>query len=243
MIHHLYRPLGLALLLTTMMGCSDEIAEPFQLDHARILAIRLDPAVLPPESTAALDVLFTDSSARPRLATPEQIDVSLPPELDRAELRTVLRRSRDGWRIDSPDTATLLAVRAALGTADNDPVLLPIEIEIRSEDGPLYAQKLVAFGAVATNPAPPQLRVQNGNVDDMARIPLADDVALEVQSAGETISYRWFSSLGEMRRYTQPQATISLDAADRGRSGYLAVVARTSAGGVSWKIVTFEVTD
>lgn len=55
------------------------------------------------------------------------------------------------------------------------------------------------------------------------------------------ISYRWFASFGEVRHYTQPLATISAEAEDRGMTGSLLVVARTPAGGVSWKLVAVTV--
>ncbi len=60
---------ALAALAALLSACGDEVAEPYQLGHPRLLAIRTEPAVLPPGSEARLDALFTDGSAPPRLAT------------------------------------------------------------------------------------------------------------------------------------------------------------------------------
>ena len=70
------------------------------------------------------------------------------------------------------------------------------------------------------------------------------ETSLEVTTGDELSAVRWFSSTGALRRYTQPTAWFSADDANAdddagpGASpGHLAVVLRTAAGGVSWRVL------
>lgn len=253
----------LAALASLAAGCADDIAEPYELGHARLLAIRTEPAVLPPSSAtapseASLDVLFTDGvAAAPRLATAAELTLALPAALDRPELRALLERRADGWHLRAPDEATLQAARAELALPEGAPVSLPIEVTVTPADGaaaPLHAQKLVTFGTFVGNPEPPRLHISDQPVpsalEARVAIPHGAEVALRAELPAEAlagppddVTYRWFSTFGELRYYTQPLALISAEADERDHTGGILVVARTPAGGVSWKFVATEVTD
>lgn len=240
---------ALAVLSTLCSGCADDVAEPYHLTHPRVLAIRTEPAVIPASATARLDVLFTDGAAPPRLATPDELTFSLPAELDRPELRGLVAREAEAWVVRSPDEATLAAARAELSLPDGAPIPLPIDVAIRpatATQTPLLAQKGLTFGTIVGNPEPPVLTLSDQQITDGVRIPHGAELALAAavplaEPSGE-ITYRWFASFGELRRYTQPLALITAESDERG-PGSLLVIARTPAGGVSWKLVAAEVTD
>jgi hypothetical protein len=249
---------ALAAASALCTGCADDVAEPYQLTHPRVLAIRAEPAVIPAGTTARLDVLFTDGAAPPRLATTEELTFTLPPELDQPALAGLLAREPQGWVVRSPDEATLAAARAQLELPAGAPVPLPIDVAVDGASHspnaePLLAQKIVSFGTIVGNPEPPVLTLDDQQITDGVRIPHGAELALSAampaaatdsplaEPAGE-ITYRWFASFGELRRYTQPLALLTAESDERG-PGSLLVIARTAAGGVSWTLVAAEVTE
>ena len=253
---------ALAAATALCTGCADDVAEPYQLSHPRVLAIRAEPAVIPAGATARLDVLFSDGASPPRLATAEELTFTLPPELEELQLGPqlagLLVREPQGWVVRSPDEATLAAARAQLELPAGAAVPLPIDVAVDgasdSPDAePLLAQKIVSFGTIVGNPEPPVLTLDDQQITDGVRIPHGAELSLSAavpaaatdsplaEPPGE-ITYRWFASFGELRRYTQPLALITAESDERG-PGSLLVIARTAAGGVSWTLVAAEVTD
>jgi hypothetical protein len=217
-------------------GCED-VPQAFDLDHARIMAIRAEPPALAPEATAAIDVLFTDSTIEPRVAAPDAIEIRLPAEA--AAFADYLVRTADGWRLTAPDAATIDTIRASLGLAAGDPLAVPLELELATADGPLTAVKLVAIGAAAANPAAPAIMIDG---TPGAAVQTGIDAALAASpTAGDDHVYRWFSSVGELDGFTRPTATLSPEIEPPRTTGHLAVVVRDAAGGVAWTIVPVAV--
>jgi hypothetical protein len=218
-------------------GCED-VPQAFDLDHARIMAIRAEPPALAPEATAAIDVLFTDSSIEPRVAAPDAITIRLPAEA--AAFADYLVRTADGWRLTAPDAATIDAIRASLGLAADDPLAVPLEFELATADGPLTAVKLVTIGATAANPAAPAIMIDG--TPGAAAVQTGIDAELAASpTAGDDHVYRWFSSVGELDGFTRPTATLSPELEPPRTTGHLAVVVRDAAGGVAWTIVPIAV--
>lgn len=221
-------------LLPLLASCADDVAQPYQLDHARILAVRTDLAQLGPLDRSALEVLFTDSSAAPTLASPTQLEVRLAPELDelaRPELAPLLVSSSDGWAVQAPDAATLDQARAALGLPAGQPLPLPLTLRVRTADGVLEAQKVVLLGTRLPNPQPPQLALEERAAGQDS------ELSLEALAMPAEASVRWFAWPGELSSYTQPAATWTLSPSER-PDARLAVVVRTPDGGVTWQVRT-----
>lgn len=231
-------------------GCADDVAEPYQLTHPRVLAIRTEPAAIPAEGEARLEVLFTDGVSPPRLAAPGELEVRLSPAVP-AELASLLSREADGWRVRAPDEATLDLARAQLGLASEAAVPLPLELdlELSSESASLMAQKVVPLGTFVGNPEAPQIIIGDQPAAAETAVPIGSEISLRASLEGaeaggedtggpagplDDVTYRWFSSAGELRRYTQPLALLETSAAEAGALATLVVVARTPAGGVSW---------
>jgi hypothetical protein len=61
----------LVILFVVACNSSDD---PFELDHARVLAVRAEPAHVMPGTPTCLDVLAADDSGRVVVATPDSID-------------------------------------------------------------------------------------------------------------------------------------------------------------------------
>lgn len=226
--------LGAALAAATLGACADDVAQPYELDHARVLAVRTDPAQLGPGDRGVLEVLTTDAAAAPRLARADELEVSLAPELDRPELsglQGLLVSSPEGWAVHAPDAATLARARAALGLAAEAAVPLPLQLRVHGVDGVLEAQKVVLLGARAPNPPPPEIVIS-----ERAATAGETERALEISAMPSGASARWFAWPGELASYTRPAATWTLSAQERAAAGLVAVVVRTADGGVAWRV-------
>lgn len=222
------------LSLALLAACADDVAQPYQLDHARILAVRTDLAQLGPLDRSTLEVLVTDSTAAPYLASPAQLEVRLAPELARPELAPLLVASPDGWAVHAPDAATLAQARLALGLPAEEPLPLPLSLRVHTSDGILEAQKVVLLGAHLPNPPPPELSLAERAVG------LDTELSLEALAMPADASVRWFAWPGELTSYTQPSATWTLSPDERAQAR-LALVLRTPDGGVAWQVRTLPI--
>lgn len=113
-------------LLLLLVGCAD-VAEPYELEHARVMAVVVTPPGLAAGETARVELLITDE-AGPRIADPFEVELASPLGLE-------MKRDDDGWTI----------------TADGRDAIVGFEARVNG----LVAQKTVAFGAHADNPPTP----------------------------------------------------------------------------------------
>lgn len=192
------------LVVVVVAACAD-VPQPFDLDHARIMAVRIDPPAIAAGERARIDVLITDSTATPRVADPGDVAIEAP--------GLTLERDAQGWSVVAPPITAVV----------------PLALTVTTVDGPLAGQKTIGFGARADNPAPPSFGVP--------ALVAGREAALAVDEPGAELSYRWFSSVGDLTGYTRAEATLEPIAA----SGYLVVVVRDQAGGTAWTITGAEV--
>jgi len=199
------------LAIVVFAGACTDVPQPFDLDHPRVMAVRIEPPALAGGERATIDVLVTDVAEGPRIADPDTVVVTAP-------VGGLVERGVRGWEIVAP--------------AVDELVIVPLALEVILDGAPFAAQKTVAFGERAENPAAPSI------MHDGARCPCkvdaASEVALTVTEPGEELSYRWFSSVGDLTGYTRAEASL---APLRGTTGTIGVVVRDQAGGTAW---TFE---
>lgn len=122
-----------ALLLALLAACED-VPQPFDLDHARVMAVRIEPPAIAPGETATVEVLVTDSAATPRVAA--ATDVSM-------QANVLTQRTDAGWQVH----------------AGSEPGLVLLDIEVATADGPLVTQKALTIGERRANPPAPVLVV------------------------------------------------------------------------------------
>lgn len=225
-----------ALLAVLMLAsaCAD-VPQPFELDHARVLAVRIDPPALPPGGTARIDVLITDSSSSPRVATPDLLSVRLPAEIGGAGDQ-LIARTETGWQVTAPDAATIAAIRARSTIAPEAPLVIALEIDVDTLDARLHATKTLAIGEPATNPAAPTILL-DGSAGALTAH-RGTTMRLAVAAPDPEHDYRWFSSIGDLTGFTRPEA--DLDPSDVA-GGVLVVVERDQVGGTAWAIAAAAV--
>jgi hypothetical protein len=202
-----------ASIIVLLAACAD-VPQPFDLDHARVMAVRVEPPAIVAGETARVDVLVTDSSAQPRETQAFEILVT-------PELAPYVQRGDAGWQITAPDELVLA-----------EPIVVAFDLVVDTADGPLRANKTIELGRTAQNPIAPAITL-DGVAGELA-IPIATRSFLGVEPMDPALSYRWFSSVGDLVGYTRAEARIEPEAVTEGT---IAVVVRDDAGGTAWTIV------
>jgi hypothetical protein len=229
----LFGPRKIAMLVgaSTLAASCVDVPQPFDLDHARIMAIKIDPPSLPPDEVAHITVLVTDSGNQPYQAPASAVRISLPAQLQSAGFAPAIALGSQGWQLTSPNQATLDEVRRALGKEPGAPLIVPLQLEIDTADGTLQAQKTLSLGTLSGNP--PQPVIDAPNIGDNLMLQANIKNKLTVANVQSDYSYRWFSSVGDMKGFTRHEVSVDAKAAG---NGVIAVVVRDQQGGTSWTI-------
>lgn len=215
------------LLIALLAGC-DDVPQPFELDHARVMAVRVEPPAVAAGERARIDVLVTDEADGPRVAAAERFAVNAP--------GLAVARAADGWYVTAPGEPELAAARAALALPADADVVAVLQLAVDSAAGTLEAQKTIAFGAPAQNPIAPAI-LQDGVAGPIATT-VDREVTLTPTPVDDGLSYRWFSSVGDLVGYTRAEVRLTPEAAG---AGVVGVVVRDQAGGTAWTMATAEV--
>lgn len=246
-------PLLLAYAAVTAMiaaaaACTDELDQPWQLDHDRVIAVRATPPSLLPGQHAELDALIAHQDAPTSVAFPDSAAVASPASL--AEL--VTRRDAAGadspagaagaasaagaaWIVTAPDAGRLAAARAELGLPPDAPV--PLVVHVTFAGATLPATKTVWLGLAAENPQLGAMTIGGASVDAAhAELAVATktDVPLSI-SADDTDDVTWLTSCGTLHDFDLPTAYLRIEPDEDPASGELVVVRRDARGGVTWQ--------
>lgn len=210
------------LVPALVLAACEDVPQPFDLDHARVMAVRIEPPALAAGEQARVEVLVTDvASASPRLATALEVELLVPGELAR-----FVARDDAGWTITAPDAATLATM-----TPDG-PIVVPLELVVETADARLPAQKTLELGRSGANPAAPRIVRADGTPELV--FPVGERSFVTIDPVDPALSYRWFSSIGDLVGFTRAEARLEPELA---ADGSLVVVVRDDAGGTAWTIV------
>lgn len=219
--------LVLTLACASFAACTDELDEPWELTHARVLAVRANPPAIQPGERATLDALLLPGDARTQVTAPEAAQVLSP-----ASLADLLARTDATWSVTAPDAARLAAARAELSL----PTDAPVPLVVQTSFGALSATKTVLLGASSSNPSLADLSVGGSFTDPQPTtltLPMDTDVALSV-SATTSDSITWLTSTGTLTDFDLPRATLKIEAEDP-KAGELVLILRDAQGGVTWR--------
>ena len=195
-------------LLLVLVGCAD-VAQPYELDHPRVMAVRIDPPAIASGDTARIELLVTDLDG-PRVAPPSEVEIAVP-------FGASVGRDDEGWFVTAGAVDTLVA----------------LDITVQLVGQPATVQKTFAIGERAENPPRPKI------IGQLVEIPAGRDAAFTPEVVDEALSYRWFSSIGDLEGFTRAEVTLDPIA---GAAGEIALVVRDQAGGTAWEIAAATVT-
>lgn len=201
------------LLVVGSGACAD--SDDAALDRSQILAVRTDPAHVPAGTKARVDILAGDERGN--------VFETMPDKLESAGL--AVEQTSEGWFVTAPmpsATTPRLAMLALAVTIDGSEWRATKQL-IVAADGTPRANPTVTAMQVDGSPASGELVVQEG-----------EKPALSALGDGDELEYAWYTSIGALSRYRQPEAI--LDANETGE-GVVVVVVRDGVGGAGWQIL------
>lgn len=212
-------------------GCVDGAA-PSLLDRDRVLAVRASPAHLAPGQVAPLDVLVGRADGGIAVIPPDRVEV----EGDgAAATEQMLAATEEGWTVSCPPEEVLAELRAAQGLSPDDPLPVPLAIQVQVGDELLTATKWVHLGSQGGNPVIDGISLAGAAPASGGTVSIRAGEEIEIAAAVTEVSgepsFAWYSSAGEIELYRSERATL---VADPPGEGLLAVVVRDDRGGVSW---------
>jgi hypothetical protein len=200
----------LVTLLFVITGCAE--AEEARLDHAQILAVRLDPPQVAPGAKARVDILAGDDHGNVFESAPTTLDAGgLPVE-----------QTIDGWFVTAPAT----------------PGIVPLAVTLEIDGGSWSASKQLVVAEQGENPRVETMQIDGQSADGELVLAKGTKPKLAAAGTGESLRHAWYSSVGDLKFYRQPEA--ELDAATTGE-GLVVVVVRDDRGGVGWHIALARV--
>ena len=198
----------LMLLATALLVACADTSET-RLDHAQILAVRAEPANIAPGQRARIDILAGDSAGNVYEAVPDTL-------FARGNQPLATEHTPEGWFVtagDAPEVVTLAVTLAIDGT--EWPATKKLVVA-EPADNPRVDMQI--DGAFAT-----EMIATAGTKPQLSALP----------QGREPFTYAWYSSVGDISKYRQPEA--ELDAKDPA-SGHIVLVVRDAMGGVAWSI-------
>ena len=218
-----------ALILVVLAACADTTDPIWQLDHDRIIAVRVTPPHIPSGERATVDALMAHKGGPTDVETP--LGVTAPP----GALPELASAVQPDGSIVAPDEATLDQARAELGLDPGAPVPFELGAAFGTGPQPLLAVKSIYFGDAADNPSLPPITVNGSAPADGAAItiPYDTDVPLVATVPDPMWKVDWMTSCGTMHDDDEHSAFVHVQPGDP-LSGELAVIVRDTAGGVVW---------
>lgn len=214
-------------LLALLVGCTNDVDPPWQLEHERVIAVRANPPGIASGEQAQFDALLGRADDVPYEAEPDTVSVIAP-----LSLAGALSQQGGQWVITAP--ADLSAARAELGLQPTDPV--PLRVRMTFPNFAFVGIKTVTLGERRQNVDLGSVRIDG--VDQLAAttlvVPKVTDVRLDV-SFDDTYTVNWLTSCGNMHDFDLPGAYLRVEPEDP-QDGMLAVVVRDPGGGVAWKL-------
>lgn len=229
------RRVFLSLALVLAPGCLGDIDPAWQLDHDRIVAVRMTPPHIPVGKIAMIDALIAHKGAPTDLEAP--IEATAAPANPPADLFTAVHFDLTHWEIDGTlvTEAQLADARTALKLDPAAPVPLDVTVQFPDSNGlHLFANKLVYLGDARDNPAMPPVMIAGAPPGSDITVPIDMDVQMSV-AVDPMWKVSWFSSCGTMHDEDEPAAFLHVLPADP-KTGELAVVVRDPFGGVVWQV-------
>jgi hypothetical protein len=228
-------------------ACVD-LAQRWELDHARILAVKLDAPMLAAGNSANITgIVVDDLGVASEIAPVGALLISPEPEL-----ANTIAIEPGTWKITAGSAGSIAAARAALKVPADQPLRLQIGARFVFAGGTKDAIKEIAIGEVApgmppvVNPVTPTLLVDGQPFTAATTLALGATAKFSLGNAAELadpdLVFQWSVSTGDMTKSETIAATIELLSTSKTGPANLVVVIRSKTGGVSWASAQFQVT-
>lgn len=231
------RPAATALLTVAAAllaaGCTD-LSQRWELDHARVLAVRLSAPGLAAGEAATIDALVVDDAGAPAVLTPTAASLTVGAGQPAAAPVTIAP-AEAGWTVVAGDAAAIAAARVAAGLTDDQPLDVAFGAVFSIGDGSFIATKRVRLGEALANPPAPTIRVDGAVAAGVVTIARDREIALTADGLADdpSLEIAWLTGTGALTYSQTARATLEV-AADDPAAGHVVVVVRSDTGGVAW---------
>ncbi len=217
------------LALLALAGCSGDVDAEYELDHDRVIAVRMEPPRIQPGETATITALIGHKGAPPDEEVPVAAVVDSPTGVDSA-----LTKTATGWTVTAPPDSDLSAARTELGLAATDPVPLRVKMSFLTNDPVAY--KIVWLSDTAANPVIDPITIDGKDALTETSLTIAKETKIPaVVVFDDTYNINWLTSCGTMHDFDLASAYLKVDPGDS-QSGTFAIVVRDIRGGVAWHL-------
>ncbi len=217
------------LVAAMVSACTNDVDPAWQLDHDRVIAVRVTPNRIGLGETARLDALLGRKGLAPIEVAPDMVEVVSP-----ARLADALRGPGPEWTVATPSDAELAAARAEIDLAADAPV--PLQLRMTFAPNGLVARKVVWLGEHADNPVLAAAFIDGTDRNAAASLTVARNVAVPLAVDFDSrFNINWLTSCGTMHDFDLSKAYLRVEPGDP-TSGTLGVVVRDEAGGVAWRL-------
>ena len=210
-----------------LAACGGDIDTAWQLDHDRLIAVRVTPARIAVGEIAELDGLVGFDGQPPLQASPDMAAVISP-----TVLASSLMQQGTRWVVTAPGESRLDQARTELELEPGAPVPLRVRVWFGDKVG----LKIVWLGEHADNPLLDPILVNGVDAGSEPALVVGQqvDVPLAVDF-DDSYVVNWLTSCGTMHDFDLPRAYLRVEPEDP-KSGSFAVVVRDSFGGVAWRV-------
>ncbi|MBK9034336.1 MAG: hypothetical protein IPL61_24235 [Myxococcales bacterium] len=216
------------LALALVAGCTD-LSQRWELDHARVLAVRLSAPGLAPGEVATVDALVVDDAGVPAVVRPTGVTV-----VTDLGLAVTAAADADGWTVTAGDADAIATARAAGGLAPDAPLIAALGVLVTVDGQQLLATKQVRLGEPLANPPTPTILVDGAALAPASlAIGRAHALTLDGVVPADDLAFDWLTSTGTLTYSETSAATLEL-AADDPASGHVVALVRSDVGGAAW---------
>ncbi|MGE0551090.1 MAG: hypothetical protein AB7O24_08060 [Kofleriaceae bacterium] len=215
------------------VGCVDDVDQPWELDHDRIIAVRATPPRIITGERSEIDLLLGRVDRQPPIEViPEAAIVVSPMSLSGS-----LAQDSGEWFVTAPTAEQLATARTELALPADAPV--PIQVGVSTNAGGLFGLKTVWIGEQRQNPTLDTITMNAADITAATELSVGIevDVPLAVPFDDENFDVNWLTSCGTMHDYDLPSAYLRVEKDDM-MAGSFALVVRDSFGGVAWRLWT-----
>jgi hypothetical protein len=229
-----------AAVFAALPGCSD-LSQRWELDHARVLAVRLSTPGLAAGDSAAVDVLICDDDGVPSVVAPSLVSFSPTVDPDRAAAVSIVATA-NGWSVVAASEAMIERARVAAALDPEQPLAVQLAVQVQVGGATATALKTVRLGQRATNPSAVVIAVDGVSQSGDGPQAIDRDVALTLLPAvqAEDLAVDWLTSTGKLSQSETATARLEIAAGDPS-SGHVVALLRRDDGGVTWATIAVTV--
>lgn len=217
------------LALLCLAACTGGVDPEYELDHDRVIAVKMEPPRIQPGETTTITALIGHKGSPPDEEAPVTAVVDSPTGVDSA-----LTQTSTGWTVTAPPDADLVAARNELGLAATDPVPVRVKMTFLTHDPVAY--KIVWLSDSAANPVIDPVTIDGKDALATPELIVAKEVRIPaLVDFDDTYNINWLTSCGTMHDFDLASPYLQVDPEDS-QSGTLAIVVRDIRGGVAWHL-------